>query len=119
MQGFKGSLPTEDAANLNYIHFSAACLVLKDLNHSGFLIEFPEGISYAFSKVEHLGSSKSPLCKGVKERPAPPSPLLIAPGDSEILRPYFPALYLESTPHSPFRTPPPPFCSLGFDSEKK
>ena len=115
MQGFKGSLPTEDAANLNYIHFSAACLVLKDLNHSGFLIEFPEGRSYAFSKVEHLGSSKRPLCKGVKERPAPPSPLLIAPGDSEI-----PALYLESTPHSPFITPPPPhFAVLDLIQKKK
>ena len=119
MQGFKESLPTEDASNLNHTQSSAARLVLKDQDHSGFLTDFPEGMSCAFSKVVHLGSSKGPLCKGVKERPASPPPLPFAPGDSEVLRPYFPALYLESTPHSPFRMPTSPFCSLGFDSEEK
>lgn len=119
MQGCEESPPTEDASTLNYTQSSAACLVLKDQDHSGFLTDFLEGMSCASSKVVHLGSSKGPLCKGVKERPALPPPLLFAPGDSEVLRPYYPALYLESTPQSPFRMPPPPFFSLGFDSEEK
>lgn len=119
MQGCEESLPTKDASNLNYTQSSAACLVLKDQDHSGFLTDFLEGMSCASSKVVHLGSSKGPLFKGVKERPALPPPLLFAPGDSEVLRPCYPALYSESTHSLLLEHPPPLFCSLGFDSEEK